>query len=80
MLVSKINNYLKESSYKINLVPNKIYINNYEEINTINDNRISIKFQDFILNINGSNFKVLKMIDKEVLFNGLIESMEYLYR
>lgn len=80
MLTSKINNYLKEKSYKINLIPNKIYINNYEEINTINDNRISIRFQDFILNINGSNFKVLKMIDKEVLFNGLIESMEYHYK
>ncbi len=80
MLTSKINKYLKENTYKINLVPNKIYINNYEDIITINDNRISIQFQDFTLNINGSDFKVQKMIDKEALFNGHIESMEYIYK
>lgn len=76
----QISNYLKNNSYNINLSLDKIYINNYIELKAINENLISIKFEDFLLNINGQNFKVVKMVDKEILFNGHIESMEYLYK
>ncbi len=80
MLMPKIANYLRDNSYNINLSLDKIYINNYIELKTINENLISIKFEDFILNINGNNFKVAKMVDNEILFNGHIESMEYFYK
>ncbi len=80
MLIPSIKNYLRNNNYNINLSSNSIYINNYEQINTINDNLISIQFKDFTLNINGLSFKIAKMVDNEVLFNGHIESMEYLYK
>ncbi len=80
MLKDKISNYLRDNSYNINLSLNKIYINNYVELKAINDNLISIKFDEFLLNINGRDFKVAKMVDNEILFNGHIESMEYLYK
>ncbi len=80
MLMSNLKKYIKNDLYNINLSSNNIYINNYEKINTINDNLISIKFKDFKLNINGKSFKVSKMVDKEILFNGYIESMEYIYK
>lgn len=79
MLVSSLKKFIKNDSYSINLSLNSIYINNYESIDTINDNLISIRFKDFKLNINGASFKVAQMIDKEILFNGYIESMEYIY-
>lgn len=79
MLISNISNYLNSKSYNINLSKNKIYINNYSRIVTINDNLISIDFDEFLLNINGNKFKVIQMIDNEILFNGEIESMEYHY-
>lgn len=78
--MSNLKKYIKNDLYNINLSSNNIYINNYEKINTINDNLISIKFKDFKLNINGKSFKVSKMVDKEILFNGYIESMEYIYK
>ncbi len=73
-------NYLRDDSYNINLSLNKIYINNYKELKAINENFISIQFDEFLLNINGSSFKVAKMVDNEILFNGHIESMEYIYK
>lgn len=80
MLMSNFRKYIKNDLYSINLSLNNIYINNYEKINTINDNLISIEFKDFKLNINGTSFKVSQMVDKEILFNGYIESMEYIYK
>lgn len=78
--MSNFRKYIKNDLYSINLSLNNIYINNYEKINTINDNLISIEFKDFKLNINGTSFKVSQMVDKEILFNGYIESMEYIYK
>ncbi len=80
MLLPSIANYLRDKSYNINLSLNKIYINNYNELKAINEHFISVKFDDFLLNINGRDFKVAKMVDKEILFNGYIESMEYIYQ
>lgn len=76
MLLNNIRNYLNNNSYNINLSKNQLYINNYNKIDNINDKNISIIFNDFKLNIDGINIKVIKMIDKEILFNGQIESIK----
>lgn len=80
MFLDTFKNYINPQNYNINITKNEIYINNYQKINTIKDKYISIIFDDFILNINGNDFKVQKMVDKEILFNGQIESMEYHYK
>lgn len=76
MILNNIRTYLNNKSYNINLSKNQLYINNYSKIDNINDKNISIIFEDFKLNIDGLNIKVIKMIDKEILFNGLIESIK----
>ncbi|MBE6145997.1 MAG: hypothetical protein E7171_05175 [Firmicutes bacterium] len=76
MILNNIRNYLNNKSYNINISKNQLYINNYNKIDNINDKNISIIFEDFKLYIEGLNIKVIKMIDKEILFNGLIESIK----
>ncbi len=76
MILNNIRNYLNNKSYNINISKNQLYINNYNKIDNINDKNISIIFEDFILKVEGINIKVNKMIDKEILFNGLIESIK----
>jgi hypothetical protein len=76
MILNNIRNYLNNKSYNINISKNQLYINNYNKIDNINDKNISIIFEDFKLYIEGLNIKVTKMIDKEILFNGLIESIK----
>ncbi len=79
MIIDNIKNIFINESYSINLTKNKIYITNYEKLLSITDKQIILKFNDFNLNIKGLNFKIIKMLDKEILFNGHIESMEYIY-
>ncbi len=80
MLLKNIREFMNDKTYNINLSPNKIYINNYNDIIEIKDTNISLDFTDFLLKINGQNFKVSQMINNEILFNGHIESMEYIYK
>ena len=76
MILNNIRNYLNNKSYNINISKNQLYINNYNKIDNINDKNISIIFEDFKLYIEGLNIKVIKKKDKEILFNGLIESIK----
>ena len=76
MLLQSITTFLKNNSYNINISKNNLYINNYNKIDTISDKYISIYIEDIKLIIKGINFKVIKMLDKEILFNGQIESIE----
>ncbi len=76
MVLKNIRNYLINNSYNINISQNKLYINNYHKIDNITDKYISIIFEDFILKVDGLNIKVIKMLDKEILFNGQIESIK----
>ena len=75
MLLQKISNYLRNNSYNINISENYLYINNYQKIDNISETDISIVVNKTILNIKGNNFKVLKMLDNEILFNGDIENI-----
>ena len=79
MIIDNIKNIFINEAYSINLTNNKIYITNYEKLLSITDKQILLKFTNFNLNIKGLNFKIVKMLDKEILFNGHIESMEYIY-
>ena len=76
MLLQSISTFLKNNSYNINISKNNLYINNYNKIDNISDKYISIYIEDIKLIIKGINFKVIKMLDKEILFNGQIESIE----
>ena len=76
MFIQSISNYLSSKSYNINISKNSIYINNYNKIEHISETLIKINIDDFKVIIKGNNFKISKMIDKEILFNGQIESFE----
>ncbi len=76
MLFKNISPYLNNNSYNINITKNNIYINNYNKINQITENTISLNTIENTIYITGNNFKVLRMLDKEILFNGQINTIE----
>ncbi len=80
MLINNLRDIFINEAYSINLTNNKIYINNYEKLISITDNQIIIKISNFNIIIKGTNFKIVKMFDKEILFNGQIESLIYNYK
>ena len=76
MLKQNISTFLKNNSYNKNISKNNIYINNYTNIDNISENNIIIIIENMKLVIKGTNFKVIKMLNKEVLFNGQIKNIE----
>ena len=79
MLLQNISTYLRNNSYNINISKNNLYINNYTKLDNITDKYISIIVDNLQLSIKGNDFKVIKMLDKEILFNGQIESIKITY-
>lgn len=79
MLLQNISTYLRNNSYNINISKDNLYINNYTKIDNITSKSIIIIIDKQKLSIKGNNIKVIKMLDKEILFNGQIESIEITY-
>lgn len=74
-LVNKIDDYLIDKEYKIIIKKNQINIINYDEIIEFSLTRVSIKYQNQIFIIEGTNLVISKMIDDEVLITGNIISV-----
>jgi uncharacterized ubiquitin-like protein YukD len=79
MLKESIINYLQKQSYNINISNNSIYINNYSRIDTINEQKLIIIIDNLKINITGKEFKAIRLLNKEVLFKGNIESINFKY-
>ena len=74
-LVNKIRNSFNEKKLKIIIFDKYINIINYSVINDISNEKIIIKNQNII--INGRNLKVIKLLDNEILIEGLLSNLEY---
>ena len=69
--------YIKDSSFKIHITNNNTYIDNYLSIDTLNDNLIILIFDTFKLKIEGNNFIIKRLVDKELLFSGYINNINF---
>lgn len=71
-----ITNYIKDNEFKINIFHNKINIVNYIEIISLEETRISIKYNNGNMIIKGSDLLVKKLLDNEILIIGQIKLIE----
>jgi len=76
-MFNNIRNYLNDNMFRINIYENKINIVNYIDIITLEDNRISIKYESGLFIIKGKNLTLNKLLDKEILITGKISSLEF---
>ena len=72
-----INNALRCNNYYICLYQNHIYIYNYQEILSFNNDIILIALDSIKVKIKGSNLHIIKMEHNEILINGLISGVSY---
>ena len=72
-----INNALRNSYYYICLYKNNIYLYNYKDIISFDNNLIMIKFDSFNLKIKGSNMLIKHMQEKELIISGNIVGVSY---
>ena len=71
-IMNKLDRYLEDKNYQIIIKENQINIINYEEIIDFSTNKISLRCNNKIINIEGKNLIISKMLDEEILITGII--------
>ena len=71
-LINKLDRYLENKKYQIIIKENQVNIINFKEIIDFSINKITIRCENKIINVEGKNLIISKMIDEEVLVTGLI--------
>lgn len=71
-LINKLDRYLEDKTFEIIVKDNKVDIINYKEIIDFSTNKISLKCDNKIINIDGKNLIISKMLDDELLITGII--------
>lgn len=75
-MFNRINNFIKDNEFIINLFEDKIYIKNYQRLVTIENNYISLYTNKKKIIIKGKNMNLNKILDKELLIIGEFVSIE----
>lgn len=75
--MKRIKSYLNDTDFKLNITNKIIHIENIQSISKLEDNIISLNFEDFKLTIEGTNFTIKKLIEREILFTGIIKNIKF---
>ena len=74
-LMDRLDNYLYDREYKIIIKENYVNIVNYDEIVDFTLTKVSVKYKDKIIIIEGKNLTISKMVEDEVLITGNISNI-----
>ena len=68
--------YIKDEEFRINIYHNKINTVNYLDVISLDEDRVSIKYNEGNIVIKGEDLLVKKILDKEILIIGSIKLIE----
>lgn len=72
-------NFLFDLENFITIYENTLHVFNYEKLNKLSETEIIIKIQNKLLKIEGINLKIKQMTKQELLVNGTILKVEFIY-
>ena len=72
----RLREYISSNDLKMHYIDNKLNIVNYDEIVLLSSQNIIILKDNKTINIKGNDLSLLKLLDSEILINGLIKSIE----
>ncbi len=73
-----IRKFINDTSFQIVYIDSSLDIINYTNINYMEENKISLDYYENKLLIKGSDLTVKKLLEREILITGNIESIEFL--
>lgn len=76
-MFKELNDFIRDTTLRIIIYKNKININNYKEILIFEDNNITIKTNENIIEIKGKNLIITKLEKHELLVQGKINKIEF---
>lgn len=71
-LISKLDRFLEDKTYEIIIKNKQLNIINYSEIIDFSISRINIRCDNNIIDVEGNNLIISRMIDDEILITGNI--------
>ena len=74
-LINKLDRYLENKNYEIILKDSSVNIINFSEIIDFSMNKISVRCDNKIINVEGKNLIISKMLDDELLVTGNISNL-----
>ena len=75
-MIKEIINYIKDDNFQIIYINNSLNVINYDKLLEISDNVITILKEDKVITIKGSNLRIEKLLENEILIIGLINKIE----
>lgn len=75
-MFNKIKEYINDNEFRITIFKDRVYIVNYLQIITLEEERISILTPDGRLIIKGHNLHLNKMLDNQLLIMGKVLLIE----
>lgn len=75
-MIKELVNYIKENEFKMTIYKDGINVCNYNEIITLESDKIILKYDDSLITIRGDNLSVSKLLNREILIKGIIKKIE----
>ena len=72
-----IKEFLEDNNYSLIIEKDYIDIINFTKILVLEDNKVTLELNGNNITIIGKDLKLLKLLDNEVLINGLITNIEF---
>lgn len=76
-MLNRLKNYINDNNWRINVFDRSVNIVNYIDIIVLEENRISVKYQNGIITVTGDKLSVNKMLEQEMLITGDIKSIDF---
>ncbi len=75
-LYKTLKSFLYDQDYFVDLWKNCLHVYGIVDIDTLKEQKIVLTLEKFKLEINGENFRVLKLSKKEILIQGEVSEMK----
>lgn len=75
--MSYLRSYIEDTDFRFTYFNNQLDIVNYLKINYLEDSKISLNYKNGNIVIKGSNLRIKKLLDDELLIVGNIENIEF---
>lgn len=72
-----ITRYINDTDFQIIYINNQLNVVNYERINYMEDEKISLSHKKGTIIISGNNLRVKKLLDSEIIIIGTFENIEF---
>ena len=69
--------YINDNDFQIIYINNELNIVNYERINYMEDEKISLSCKEGTIIIKGNDLRVKKLLDNEIVIIGNFENIEF---